>query len=133
MCDEAILCVDDEQMILLSLREQIVRHFGDRYLCELASNVSEAWEVIEELYDEGVRILIIISDWLMPGIRGDEFLIQVHQRFPEIMTVMLTGQADASAIARTRQQAKLHACLAKPWTERELIKTIRTAIENPYV
>jgi signal transduction histidine kinase len=49
----------------------------NRYFYELAESVEEAWEVIEELYEEGIRIIIVISDWLMPGIKGDEFLIQI--------------------------------------------------------
>jgi CheY-like chemotaxis protein len=127
MSNVAILCVDDEVMILESLREQLERHFGDRYLYEVAEGVEEAWQIIEELYDEGISILAIVSDWLMPGIKGDEFLIAVSQRYPNIMTIMLTGQADEAAIRRVRKEAKLHAYLRKPWTEAELTTAIETA------
>jgi CheY-like chemotaxis protein len=130
MTKSAILCVDDEPLVLSSLRDQILRNFGDRYMYEVAESVEEAWEVIEEFYTDGVRVLIIISDWLMPGIKGDEFLIQVHQRFPDIITVMLTGQADESAIARTRQEANLHACISKPWDEATLVKTIQAGLKK---
>jgi CheY-like chemotaxis protein len=128
MSNKAILCVDDERIVLLSLRDQIFKHFGDRYRYEVAENAEEAWEVIDELYAEDVRILIIVSDWLMPGIQGDEFLIQVHQRFPDIVTVLLTGQADEDAIERARQQANLHAYIAKPWTEETLIDIIKSGL-----
>jgi DNA-binding NtrC family response regulator len=128
MSNSAILCVDDEVMILESLREQLQRNFGDRYLYEVAEGVDEAWQVIHELYEEGIRILVIVSDWLMPGVKGDDFLIAVHARYPEIITVMLTGQADEAAIERVRAQANLHACLRKPWTEAELVNTIETAL-----
>jgi DNA-binding NtrC family response regulator len=128
MSNSAILCVDDEVMILESLREQLQRNFGDRYLYEVAEGVDEAWQVIGELYDEGIRILVIVSDWLMPGVKGDDFLIAVHGRYPEIITVMLTGQADEAAIERVRAQANLHACLRKPWTEAELVNTIEMAL-----
>ena len=33
-------------------------------------------EVIDELVGDSVEVLIIVSDWLMPGTRGDEFLVQ---------------------------------------------------------
>jgi DNA-binding NtrC family response regulator len=128
MSNSAILCVDDEVIILESLKEQLQRNFGDRYLYEVAEGVDEAWQVIQELYDEGIRILVIVSDWLMPGVKGDDFLIAVHKRHPEIITVMLTGQADEAAIARVRAEANLHACLRKPWTEVELVNTIETAL-----
>ena len=60
--------------------------------------------------------------------RGDEFLIQVHQRYPEIVTVMLTGQADEKAIDRARRDANLYACLHKPWSEEELANVINGAL-----
>lgn len=126
----AILCVDDERIILLSLRDQISKHFGDRYRYEFAESVEEAWEVIEELCAEGVKILIIVSDWLMPGMRGDEFLIQVHQRFPDIVTVLLSGQADETAIERAREQANLFAYIPKPWDEETLIKIVQSGLER---
>jgi DNA-binding NtrC family response regulator len=130
MSNKAILCVDDEQIVLMSLRDQIARNFGDTYTYEIASSVEEAWEVIEEFCEEGISVLLIVSDWLMPNVKGDEFLIEVHKRFPHIITVMLTGQADEAAIERTRVEANLYACIFKPWTEEELVCTIRTSLEN---
>ena len=128
MSDAAILCVDDEASILRALKDQLKRCFGNQYLYEFAQSAEEAWLVIDELEEEEVKILIIVSDWLMPKIRGDEFLTQVHQRFPQIVTVMLTGQADEAAIERARQQANLYACIRKPWTEEELQQVINTAL-----
>jgi CheY-like chemotaxis protein len=128
MSDRAILCVDDEPSILKALKEQLIRCFGNRYVYEVAQSAEEAWIVIEELEEEEIKILIIVSDWLMPNIKGDEFLTQVHQRFPEVITVMLTGQADTAAIERARQEANLYACIHKPWTEQELQQVITTAL-----
>ena len=130
MSQSAIVCVDDEIIILNSLKEQLKRKFGDKFIYEMAESAEEAWEVIEELQAEDVNILVIVSDWLMPGTKGDEFLIQIHQRFPKLIKVMLTGQADETAIERARQGANLHACLYKPWTEKELTQIITTAIDT---
>jgi DNA-binding NtrC family response regulator len=129
MTDSAILCVDDEVVILESLKEQLKRRFGNQYLYEVAECVEEAWEVIDELYHEDIKVLVIVSDWLMPGVKGDQFLVDVHQRYPKITTVMLTGQADESAIQRARQEANLYACLRKPWREEELASVITSALE----
>ncbi|MEL6441431.1 MAG: response regulator [Cyanobacteria bacterium J06621_8] len=128
MTESAILCVDDEVVILDSLKEQLKRKFGNRFVYEVAESAAEAWDVIEELIDDEIKIIAIVSDWLMPGIKGDEFLIQIHQRFPQLVTVMLTGQADQAAIERAKTEANLHACLYKPWTEEELTEIITTAI-----
>lgn len=128
MSESAILCVDDEVVILDSLKEQLKRHFGDRYLYEVAENAEEAWEIMAELQEEAIKVIVIVSDWLMPGVKGDEFLIGVHQRFPNLVTIMLTGQADAEAIERAKKEANLHACLHKPWTETELSEIITSAL-----
>jgi response regulator RpfG family c-di-GMP phosphodiesterase len=130
MARKAILCVDDESMILESLREQIQNRLGDEYVYETAENAAEGLEVIQELVDEGTDVLIIVSDWLMPGQKGDEFLIEVHKKFPGIVKVMLTGQADEAAIKNAKENANLHACLFKPWSEEELVNTITSGLKK---
>lgn len=128
MGKKAILCVDDESMILDSLKEQIENRLGDEYIYETAENAEEGLEVIEELVEDGTEVLIIVSDWLMPGIKGDEFLVEVHKRFPGIVKVMLTGQAQQEAINNAKDNADLHACLYKPWSEDDLINTIKSGL-----
>jgi CheY-like chemotaxis protein len=130
MNEAVILCVDDETVILESLQEQISRHFGEQFLYEAAESAEEALEILEELTDEGVKIVVIVSDWLMPGMRGDEFLVKVHQQFGDTTTIMLTGQADEKAIERAKQEANLYCCIHKPWREEELLKIITTALES---
>lgn len=129
MSKPVILCVDDEVVILNSLKIQLKKEFGDAYLYEVAENAEEALEIIQEIEEEDESdILVIVSDWLMPGIKGDEFLIQVHQKYPNIVKVMLTGQADAVAIERVKEQANLQCCLYKPWDGKELVDTIKSGL-----
>jgi len=123
-----ILCVDDEKMILNSLKTQLKENFGNSFLYETAENATDALELIDELVDENSLILIIVSDWLMPGIKGDEFLIKVHEKYPQIVKVMLTGQADQKAIERAVIHANLYKCLLKPWNEKELVDTIKNGL-----
>ncbi len=128
MSESAIVCVDDEVVILDSLKKQLKRKFGEQFIYEVAESAEEAWELIEELNDDDIEVIVIVSDWLMPGTKGDEFLIQIHQEFPQVIKVMLTGQADEAAIERAKREANLHACLYKPWTEEDLTQIITTAI-----
>jgi CheY-like chemotaxis protein len=125
-----ILCVDDEKMILQSLRDQLLHHFGNQFIYEFAESADEALEVIEELVLTRQRILLIVSDWLMPSMRGDELLIRVHQRYPDIITVMLTGQADDQAIERARRHANLFNVVAKPWDEATLVDVIQSGLKE---
>lgn len=124
----AILCVDDEISVLESLEIELQQAFNGIYLCEFAESAAEALEIIDEFCEDEVNILVIVSDWLMPGMKGDELLIKIHQKYPKIVTVMLTGQADQAAIERTKTQANLHAFLQKPWKNDELIEAIKSGL-----
>jgi len=128
MSQPVILCVDDERMVLDSLKTQLKKAFGNKFFYEVAENADEALELIEELTEDNIEIAVIISDWLMPGMKGDAFLIQVHQNAPEIIKIMLTGQADEGAIGRAQQQAQLYDYLFKPWEGEVLIQTLKTAL-----
>ncbi len=130
MSDKVILCVDDENIVLNSLEMQLKDQFGDTYIYEFAESAEEALEIIEEFNAEGLELLVIVSDWLMPGLKGDEFLIKVHKKFPKIVKVLLTGQADEDAIKRAQDEANLHRCIHKPWDADELIDTIKSGLEK---
>jgi len=124
----AILCVDDEVTILNSLLRQMENAFGDSYLYEIAENAEEGLEIIEDMQDEDIGVIVIVSDWLMPGMKGDEFLIEVHKKFPKVVKILLTGQADEDAIERVKEEANLHRYLRKPWNNQELIECIREGL-----
>ncbi|KKD39886.1 response regulator [Limnoraphis robusta] len=125
-----ILCVDDEPVVLDSLKIQLKNAFRDTYGYEMAESSDEAWEILEELSEDNTNVVVIVSDWLMPGMKGDEFLIKVHQKFPNVLKIMLTGQADMEAIQQAIEQANLYRCLSKPWNSEELIATIQSGLKN---
>ena len=122
-----ILCVDDEPDILNALKIQLKNEFKNDYFYELAESGDEALDLLKDFQEE-VQVIVVISDWLMPGIKGDELLIKVHQKYPKIIKVMLTGQADAAALQRAVKEADLYCCLYKPWKSKELIETIKSGL-----
>ena len=128
MSKAAILCVDDEPLVLRSLQRELHQAFGDQYCYESAENANEALETIGELNEEGIDVIAVVSDWLMPGMKGDDFLIHVHQQFPHIITILLTGQANDEAISRAKAEAALHHYFSKPWDGQELISCLRTGL-----
>jgi CheY-like chemotaxis protein len=125
-----ILCLDDEKIILDSLRMQLKNELPDNYIFEFSQDGEDGLNIIEEYYEEGIGVVVIVSDWLMPGMRGDEFLMRVHQKYPSIVKVMLTGQADEMAIERAYKEADLFKLLRKPWEKQELIKTIMDGLKK---
>lgn len=128
MKKNVILCVDDEKIILNSIKTQLKENYGNTFLYEMAENATDAYEIIEELMEDEDTKLIIISDWLMPIIKGDEFLIQVHKKYPESVKIMLTGQADKDCVERSKKEANLFKCIRKPWKKSELISTIESGL-----
>jgi DNA-binding NtrC family response regulator len=127
---KAILCVDDERIVLDSLVDQFMLTFGDKYHYEVAMSVDEAWEAIEFMVEDGIDMVLVVSDWLMPGVKGDKFLVDLHQKFPKTVKIMLTGQAEQSAIQNAIDNASLYAYIRKPWSESELIEKINHALED---
>tara|TARA_R110002072_G_scaffold184083_2_gene340445 strand:+ start:12285 stop:12677 length:393 start_codon:yes stop_codon:yes gene_type:complete len=125
-----ILCVDDDKSILISLKAQLNHYLGEEFQFEFAECAEEAWEVIDELKADNQSISVVISDWIMPRIKGDEFLISIHEKYPDIIKLMLTGHAEEDAIKRATKDANLVACLGKPWDINELINIIRDNVSS---
>lgn len=125
-----LLCVDDERIVLDSLKDELKKKYGRQHIIELAESAEEGLEILEELHSDGYIPLVIISDWLMPGMKGDEFLIRAHELYPFVIKVMLSGQADEAAVENARQNANLHEFFSKPWNAEELIASIDKGLEE---
>lgn len=128
MTTPVILAVDDDKTVLDSLKAQLKSMFGSRFHYETAESAHEAWEVLEELREDGVRIVVVVSDWLMPDVRGDEFLSRVHALDANIVCVMLTGYADQRSVERIREAGVVHRLLQKPWDPEDLREAIDTVV-----
>lgn len=125
-----LLCVDDEIIVLTALKDQLRRAFAGDFLIDVAESAEEALELLDELADDGHTLLVIVSDWLMPGMKGDEFLIKAHQRFPSVVKIMLSGQAEPAAVDRARREAGLHEFISKPWNAAELVDSINQGLKS---
>lgn len=125
---QAILLVDDEAILLLSLRQSLRLRFGPGYRYETAANGAEGLERVKELAAEGIKVVLVISDWLMPGMKGDEFLSRIHDGYPEIKLIMLTGHADESDMAGLSREIGLEAFIRKPWNAEQLFQIVQNAL-----
>ncbi len=72
-----IVCVDDEKIVLDSLRKELRTAFNNEIIVEIAESGDEALELIREHNLEGNDVPIIVCDYIMPGMKGDELLIEV--------------------------------------------------------
>lgn len=122
--------VDDDKTVLDSLLYQLKDTFGFDYHYEAALSVEEANEILQELKEEGQPVKLIITDWLMPDTKGDSFLIDVHDRFPDTKLLMLSGYADQESVDQARQMVPLGGYIRKPWEEKELIDTVTQLLQQ---
>lgn len=132
MNNKYIICVDDERSVLDGIHSQLHREFGYEYVIEIAESGEEALEILEELTQKNEDIPLVISDQLMPGMQGHEFLIAAHKICPNTFKVLLTGQSNLQAITEAVNKAKLYRYLEKPWDGTDLILTVKEAIISYY-
>ena len=120
-----IICVDDEKIVLDSLSSQLTRNLGNEYNYEFAESAEEALEVIDDIAESDDEVVyVVISDWLMPGMKGDELLERVKSKLGTVKTILLTGHVDSNVVKEIQDSGKGIKCIYKPWNEQELVALI---------
>ncbi|MEN9333070.1 MAG: hypothetical protein RLY35_250 [Bacteroidota bacterium] len=125
----SILLVDDDAFILEVLRIQLERCLPDNVIIERASSGQEGLELVKQLSaDEDQPLALIISDYLMPGLLGSDFLIQAHEISPRSKKMMLTGQAEVDNVLKVLHHMELFRYVGKPWEPDFLNESVIKAI-----
>lgn len=122
-----LLCVDDERILLESLKAELRRELGGEYQIETAESGEEALALIRQLTLEGEELLMVISDENMPGIKGHRLLAEIRRLTPSTALVLMTGYSDLDAVREAVNSAGLYRYMNKPWRIEELAFTIRQA------
>jgi response regulator RpfG family c-di-GMP phosphodiesterase len=127
-CTEYILCVDDEYMVLESLRRELRQNtlFSGLNI-ETFESAGDALESIAEIIAEGGTIPVVISDQSMPGMNGDTFLDEVKKCSPDTLCILLTGYSDLDAVTRLVNKSALYRFMSKPWNRHDLMLTVSEA------
>jgi EAL domain-containing protein (putative c-di-GMP-specific phosphodiesterase class I)/ActR/RegA family two-component response regulator len=121
---DRILVVDDEPQVLAGIRRAIGRHF-------FIDGVSSVAQAIQRLA-RGERYAAILSDLAMADIDGLEFLEHARRLSPATPRIMLSGQADRSALVGAINRAGVTGFLQKPILPSALISALELAIaESP--
>jgi CheY-like chemotaxis protein len=119
-----ILIIDDELIILDSLKIQLERFLGDDFYIEAASSGEEAIELINEFHADNSNLFLVVSDYNLDDMKGTSVLKHAIQKFPESMKVILSGQLDEDDIKNFDTTFGLDLRLGKPWNIYELIEII---------
>ena len=123
-----LICVDDEAIVLQSLRRELKQDPALSGLTvDLADSGPRALALIDEILADGDLIPVILSDQRMPVMNGDAFILEARKRSPETLCVLLTGFTDINAVVNLVNQNALYRYLSKPWDRNDLIMTVREA------
>ncbi|RLB82307.1 MAG: response regulator [Deltaproteobacteria bacterium] len=117
-----VLCVDDEENILSSLK-RLLRKEGYRLLT--ATSGTAGLKLLEEN-----EVHLVISDQRMPEMSGTEFLSVVKERYPDTIRVVLTGYTDVDAITESINKGHIYKFLLKPWNDQNLKLEIKQALKQ---
>jgi len=116
-----VLFVDDEPKITRAMKHTLRK---ENYEILSALSAKEALDILER---ESVDV--VVSDELMPGMSGTEFLGLVKRKHPEVIRILLTGYARSEAALRAINEAQVYRFLLKPCNGLDLLITIRRALE----
>ena len=124
--NKIILTVDDEFIILESLKIQLSRILASNFELQMASSGEEALGLIDELHQEGEDLALVISDFNIDSYKGTDILRHAITQYPSVKKIILTGQADTKSINDFDLQHGIDAILDKPWD----LASIQTVINS---
>lgn len=121
-CMYSILVVDDERDVRDSLQAYLER---------------KGFEVVSlPNADEAVRWLseaqphLIISDQMMPGMNGLDFLAHVRENYPYIPRILCTGHTDLQVALDAVNRGSVNRILTKPFDLENLMAAVEECLEQ---
>lgn len=122
-----IVIVDDEITILDTIRALLRRDFKGYHL-EFAESAEEGLEIVDEYAAEKIPLLAVMTDWLMPGMKGHEFLSAINKSYPNSHKIILSGMMDYSKIKETMDAQLQYQLISKPWNGAEIINSLKEGL-----
>ncbi|MEO4046341.1 EAL domain-containing protein [Pseudomonas sp. CAU 1711] len=119
---QQVLVLDDEPSITNAIKRES-RQQGYQVLT--ANSSAEAFDLLAR-HPVGV----VISDQLMPDMKGTQFLNQVRMLYPDTIRILLTGFTDFRSAQEAINIGAVHQLLSKPWNAQELRQLIRESLER---
>lgn len=117
-----ILIVDDEDVVLVSLRDTLSR---EGYHVTTAPNAVEALARLKEQ-----AFSVVITDQQMPMLTGLEFLGQVKEQQPDATRILITAVLNLNTVIDAINKGEIYRFIVKPWLREELLVTVKNAVQR---
>lgn len=117
-----ILIVDDEEIVVVALRETLARAGYNVTAC---LSPLKALEILErDAYS------VIISDQQMPHMLGLDFLLQVKDLQPDASRILITAVLSLDTVIDAINKGEIYRFIVKPWLREELLATVANAVSR---
>jgi two-component system, probable response regulator PhcQ len=120
-----LLLVDDDPNVVAALRRVLRSSFTASLTVECFGDPLAALERLKHM-----RFDVILSDYRMPRMDGFEFLRQAREIQPHVVRMILSGTSDFKSVQQAINEVEVFRYLVKPWTEREFVEQIGSALER---
>lgn len=117
-----ILVVDDEEIVVVALRETLVR---SGYQVSTANDPIPALELLQ-----AHQFAVIISDQQMPSMTGLDFLTRVKQVQPDASRILITAVLSLDTVIDAINRGEIYRFVIKPWLREELLATVQNAVQR---
>jgi two-component system NtrC family sensor kinase len=120
---QRVLAVDDEADILRSMKLYLENALG----VEVATATS-GLEGLELL--RSTEVGVVVSDFMMPGMNGLQFLAAARALKPQVPRIMMTAFPDIALATQALQQAHIAQFLTKPVQPSALEDAVRLCLSG---
>lgn len=117
-----ILLVDDDEGVLNALSCVLDE---EEYVILKTTHPKDVFKILEKN-----EVHVLISDQKMPEITGCELLKEVKNRYPNIVTVILSAYTDFESIQEAINEGNIYKFLSKPWDNNFLREQVRSAVAH---
>ncbi|MBW2472348.1 MAG: response regulator [Deltaproteobacteria bacterium] len=119
---ETILAVDDDPT-MLELVAEVLNPLG--YKVILANSGEEALEIAASHQN---KIDLLLTDVMLPGMKGQELAKQMIATCPEVSVLFMSGYLCPS-MARSDREKGFEAFLQKPFTPSSMLRKMRKLLD----
>jgi response regulator RpfG family c-di-GMP phosphodiesterase len=117
-----ILVVDDEEIVLVALRDTLRR---EGYEVVTASDAMQGLEALRQ-----AAFSVILTDHQMPLMTGLEFLAQAKRIQPDATRILITAVLSPTTVIGAINKGEIYRFIVKPWLREELLATVSNAVQR---